>query len=178
MCCTEQITNEFEFFPRMHKMLSARPNINPPIITTGVGPQGRHSIYLQPPEGGIHQFEDTHPAQAQPFSDVNANLELSEEQRQRQYCTFIDVINAANAAQVAPPPPVQQLIHSHSSAEIENIPPATPKNTAASMAKVLMDKAKSNIKKLPPKASLEETLVKLSQYVFSDTIHLFLLFKS
>jgi hypothetical protein len=43
------------------------------------------------------------------------------------------------------------------------------------MAKALMDKAKSNIKKLPPKPSLEETLVKLSRYVFCNTVYSFLL---
>ena len=156
-------------------MLSARPNINPPIITTGVGPQGRHAIYLQPPEGSIPQFEDGVPGPAQPFSDANVNLELSEERRQDQYRTFMDVIEAANATQAPPPPPVQQLIRTHSSAEKENVqPPATP-NTAGSMARALMDKAKSNIKKLPPKPSLEETLVKLSRYVSCNTVYSFLL---
>ena len=163
-------------------MLSARPNINPPIVTTGVGPQGRHAIYLQPPEGGIPESEDGGPGPAQLFSDANVNLGLSEEQRQQQYRTFMDVIEAANAAQAfppppppPPPPPVQQLLRTHSSAEKENIqPPATP-NTAGSMAKALMDKAKSNIKKLPPKPSLEETLVKLSRYVFCNTVYSFLL---
>ena len=165
----------------MHKMLSARPNINPPIITTGVGPQGRHAIYLQPPEGGIPRSEDgqRHPAQA--FSDINTNLELSEEQRQYQYSTLMEAIEAANAMEAAKAaeavnaPPVQQLVRTRSSAEKENVqPPTTPKNTAASMAKVLMDKAKSNIKKLPPKPSLEETLVKLSRYVFCGTFYLFI----
>jgi hypothetical protein len=160
----------------MHKMLSARPNINPPIVTTGVGPQGCHAIYLQPPEGGIPQFKDGGPGPVQPFSNANVNLELSDEQRQQQYRTLMDVIEAANAAQaLPPPPPVQQLLRTYSSAEKENIqPPATP-GTAGSMAKALMDKAKSNIKKLPPKPSLEKTLVKLSQYVFCNTVYSFLL---
>jgi hypothetical protein len=158
----------------MHKMLSARPNINPPIVTTGVGPQGRHAIYLQPPEGGIPQFEDGGPGLAQPFSATNANLELSEEQRQHQYCTFMDIIEAANAAQAPPPQPVPQLLRTHSSTEKENIQPPTTPNTTGSMAKALMDKAKSNIKKLPLKPSLEETLVKLSWYVFCNTVYSFL----
>ena len=105
----------------MHKMLSARPNINPPIVTTGVGPQDRHAIYLQPPEGSIPQFEDDGPGPVQPFSNANINLELLEE-HQQQYRTFMDVIEAANAAQALPPPSlVQQLLHTHSFAKKENI---------------------------------------------------------
>jgi len=115
------------------------------------------------------------PSPAQPFSNANVNLELSDKQRQQQYCTLMDVIEAVNAAQALPPPPVQQLLCTLSSAKKENIqPPATP-DTAGSMVKALMDKAKSNIKKLPLKPSLEETLVKLSRYVFCNTVYSFLL---
>jgi len=120
------------------------------------------------PEGSIPQVEDDQPGPAQPFSDTNVNYELSEEQHQHQYRTFMDIIEAA------PPPPVQPLRCTHSSAEKENIqPPATP-NTTGSMAKAFMDKVKLNIKKLPPKLSLEEALVNLSWYVFSNTVYSFL----
>lgn len=38
---------EFPLFPRLHLLLSARANINPPQITTGIGPSGRTVIHLQ-----------------------------------------------------------------------------------------------------------------------------------
>jgi hypothetical protein len=35
-------------------MLCARPNVTPPAITTGVGPNGRHTVYLPPLRQRLH----------------------------------------------------------------------------------------------------------------------------
>lgn len=43
------IVQRFPFFPRLHALFSARPNVNPPAITTGVGPNGRSTVYYQAP---------------------------------------------------------------------------------------------------------------------------------
>ncbi|KAJ7939467.1 hypothetical protein B0H13DRAFT_1850763 [Mycena leptocephala] len=45
----EKITKDFMYFPALHKFLAARSNIIPPVITTGVGPEGRKVVHLQPP---------------------------------------------------------------------------------------------------------------------------------
>jgi len=49
LCHAEQIIKDFPYFPEMHRLLSTRPNFNPPAVTTGVGPQGRKSVHYQAP---------------------------------------------------------------------------------------------------------------------------------
>lgn len=36
------------YFPHLHQIYSAHPSINPPAVTTGVGPSGHTIIYHQP----------------------------------------------------------------------------------------------------------------------------------
>ncbi|KAF8132663.1 hypothetical protein K438DRAFT_1642241 [Mycena galopus ATCC 62051] len=45
----EKITKDFKYFPTLHRFLAACSNIIPPVITTGVGPDGRKVVHLQPP---------------------------------------------------------------------------------------------------------------------------------
>lgn len=47
--CIEQIIIDFPYFPELHRLLSTRPNFNPPALTTGVGPQGRKTVHYQAP---------------------------------------------------------------------------------------------------------------------------------
>jgi hypothetical protein len=47
----DEIEEEFEFLPRLHRFLTVRSNIVPPMIATGVGPEGRKVVHLQPPAG-------------------------------------------------------------------------------------------------------------------------------
>ncbi|KAJ3964477.1 hypothetical protein EV361DRAFT_1037887 [Lentinula raphanica] len=42
------IVKKFPFFPRLHSLLVGRPNIEPPAITTGFGPQGMATVFYQP----------------------------------------------------------------------------------------------------------------------------------
>ena len=44
----EQIKKDFHYFPELHQLWAACPNVNPPAITTGVGPHGRSTLYIQP----------------------------------------------------------------------------------------------------------------------------------
>ncbi|KAJ7184067.1 hypothetical protein C8R46DRAFT_882667 [Mycena filopes] len=44
------ITKDFPFFAELHKFLSTRPNVVPPVITTGTGPRGRQVIHNQQAE--------------------------------------------------------------------------------------------------------------------------------
>ena len=43
----EKIVEGFPFFPEMHRHLCGRPNAIPPVVTTGVGPTGRHVVHFQ-----------------------------------------------------------------------------------------------------------------------------------
>ncbi|KAG1735302.1 uncharacterized protein EDB91DRAFT_1250517 [Suillus paluster] len=44
----DQIKNDFPFFPDLHHIFAARPNITPIAITTGVGPHGKKTLHMQP----------------------------------------------------------------------------------------------------------------------------------
>src|SRR6266550_3777534 len=43
----DQIVHEFPFFPRLHALLATHPNLNPVVITTGVGPHGQEVLNLR-----------------------------------------------------------------------------------------------------------------------------------
>ncbi|KAJ7259051.1 hypothetical protein C8J57DRAFT_1340749 [Mycena rebaudengoi] len=51
----DEITNEFPFFPTFHRLVSTRPNVNPPVIITGLGPEGRKITHLQAPIAAAHR---------------------------------------------------------------------------------------------------------------------------
>ncbi|KAF4615111.1 hypothetical protein D9613_003450 [Agrocybe pediades] len=48
----DDILAGFPFFKEMHRFLCGRPNTLPPVVTTGVGPNGRHVVHFQPLENG------------------------------------------------------------------------------------------------------------------------------
>ncbi|KAJ6490553.1 hypothetical protein DFH09DRAFT_1377302 [Mycena vulgaris] len=60
----DKLTKKCVYFSALHRFLSARSNIIPPVITTGVGPHGRQVLHLQPP------------AQSQSFVDANIDPTL------------------------------------------------------------------------------------------------------
>jgi len=82
----ESIVNEFEYFPALHKFLAARSNIVPPVITTGVGPEGRKVVHLQPPtqsnsvgdafiDPSLRNYSTPH--RRQPQSPASSPIEVS-----------------------------------------------------------------------------------------------------
>jgi hypothetical protein len=156
----EQITAEFEFFPRMHAMLASRPNVNPPAITTGVGPHGRNTVFIQPPEGVSNESS----------ADDDGSV-TGDDTTFQQYRTLLDALNnapkptvpAARPLSPAHSPP-NSPTHSQPANDKENVPPSTPRNAASSLAKTLLDKAKSTIRKAPPKPTLEESLIRISRF--------------
>jgi hypothetical protein len=46
----EQIKRDFKFFPRLHKIFASRPNVTPIVVITALGPQGRKTVWYQPPD--------------------------------------------------------------------------------------------------------------------------------
>ena len=158
-------------------MLATQPNMNPPVITTGIGPHGHKIVYTQPPEG--MSTTDTTPSDdnSTGSSGVFDAAPLAAPDVQHQYRTLLEAMAAAAHASdeevgAAAVPAV--ATHSEPATNKENaipvIPPSTPHNTSSSSSyvKAMIAKAKSNIKKLPPKLTLEETLIKLSTFVISS----------
>ncbi|KAF8800871.1 hypothetical protein BYT27DRAFT_7216700 [Phlegmacium glaucopus] len=46
----QDIEKDFKFFPRLHKIFSARPNVVPIAITTALGPYGQRTVWYQSPD--------------------------------------------------------------------------------------------------------------------------------
>ena len=138
-------------------MLTTWPNVNPPIIITGVGPHGHKIVYTQPPEGmsstDITATNDDCPGSSGVFDVASQTAPGT----QHQYQTLLEAMVAAQAytsneeASAAKGPPVP----SEPVANKENVVlPSTPCDTSlsSSYAKAMIDKAKSNIKKLDRKS--------------------------
>jgi hypothetical protein len=50
---TEEIIAAWQYFPRFHALYASRPNVNPITITTGIGPTGPQTQWLQRPDDFI-----------------------------------------------------------------------------------------------------------------------------
>lgn len=190
MFAAEQIEDEFPFFPRLHAILAARPNVNPIAITTGVGPQGRKTVYYQAPDSyeGLPADQST---------TDNENIAESREWK-HQYNNLLEAIAAASActdplstssesfeghsvtetqlstSTIVEPicsSSVQAATHSGiSGANKENAAPSTTSQRsqkAKSRASELLEQARLSIKRIPPKPTLEETLVQVQRYDLS-----------
>lgn len=46
----EDICAKFEFFPQLHQLVATRPNVIPICLTTGIGPSGPETIFVQQPD--------------------------------------------------------------------------------------------------------------------------------
>lgn len=58
-CTVDEICKSFPFFPNLHRLLSSKPNMRPPAITTGVGPRGRQVVHLRPPKRPLDSVVST-----------------------------------------------------------------------------------------------------------------------
>ncbi|KAF7377321.1 hypothetical protein MSAN_00152700 [Mycena sanguinolenta] len=78
----EKLTQKFEYFPALHKFLAARSNIVPPMVATGVGPEGRKVVHLQPPTQTQNTFDDDciDPSLKNPQTPDPTNQELDEDE--------------------------------------------------------------------------------------------------
>lgn len=147
-----------------------------------MGPNGRNTVYFQAPEGfvaGGSTAEDT--------NDGNTPTDTAENEQQG-YRNLLEVINAAQARAVADadtapnfdnePPPIPEggdaepaptvtqrgnsLVRAQPAANKENNT-MTPRRTSTTLARALVEKAKSSIKRAPPRATFEENLLKISR---------------
>ena len=58
--CIEEIEAKFKFFPRLHSIFASHPNITPIVLTTTLGPHGRRTVWLQPPDDNGTSSSDAH----------------------------------------------------------------------------------------------------------------------
>ncbi|KAJ6779215.1 hypothetical protein DFH09DRAFT_1369675 [Mycena vulgaris] len=149
----DKITKEFPFFPTFHRLYSTRPNVNPPVIITGVGPGGRKMVHLQPPskpkaQGFPEHLIDpslvsraaTPPANTRAFGPDWPELDQTPiKQSPPRRSPLKDIRDTTNVQRKA--------------AKVK----AEPNLSAA------IQKARSSIRKLPKKRTLEDTLVSLHE---------------
>jgi hypothetical protein len=175
----EQIEEEFPFFPRLHAILAARPNVIPITVTTGMGPNGRKTVYYQPPDN----------RDSSSGNQDGTDVEIAGLETQKQYSTLMDAIAAAGAQCTPPGTPFSSEPHStpwhqtprrsvplsptalraRSIADKENTAPAGQQvRKSMSLASELLEKARASIKKNPPKPTLEETLIQVQRYYIAS----------
>lgn len=151
----DTITADFPFFPTFHRLYSTRPNVNPPVIITGVGPGGRRMVHLQPPSA------------SERFPDELIDPTL----RNRAATPPAGMLPRRSSTPISGwgSSPVRSFTPNHSPLK-ENCTPFT----TGSRSKVKVEgpnysaamlKARQSIKKIPAKRSLEDTLVTLHEYI-------------
>ncbi|KAF7972866.1 hypothetical protein HWV62_16910 [Athelia sp. TMB] len=141
----QDIEQQFPFFPSLHRLYASRPNINPPAVTTGVGPYGRRVTYMQPPDDQIDpalsDIPPTQPPASRAFGTDIANDILTP-----------DVSQAPPSTPFRTPTPAA----SQSSARG---PRAPVFSTAA------IENAKKAISIVPKKRSFEESIIEIAGHV-------------
>ena len=145
----EDIVADFPFFPRLHRFLLSCTNTNPPVVVTGVGPQGRVVVHYQAPARTVPPPGDEliDPA----LRSLNSG----------------NVITSTGSDIDSAPPLSPPLSHSAPcQIDKENTPPVvTPKKSKAPTVSVsqLVENAKATIKKIPTKRTFEEMLCDLQR---------------
>ncbi|KAJ3505378.1 hypothetical protein NLJ89_g7454 [Agrocybe chaxingu] len=151
----EQIEQDFKFFPRLHRIYAARPNVTPIVLTTALGPHGRKTVWYQNPDNDEAVDGDA------------------------------GIVPAPHPAppvtpRPAPPPPAPRAFGADVTAAAVNREPvattAAPPVTAdqaptsskrgpkpSSVSREAIENARNNITKIPQKRSLVDTLVEMHE---------------
>lgn len=151
---TEEIVREFRFFPRLHCMYAARPNIVPIAITTGVGPSGPRTQWIQRPDTP---------------SDNVIDPALLEDN--------LNDLNIPDSLPSSSPPPSSQQSRAFGTDHTNTVPPSTPapslrndgentlsrppKPSSASCQK--LDGIKATISMVPKKRTLTDAVIEMSK---------------
>ena len=164
-----------------HHYLSTRPNAIPPVVMTGVGPEGHKVTHYQAPSRNpcAGWNEDNINPQLCSMVTTQAGApppDVTDATHKRLPLSDISIENRAISktptsavAPSAPPmtparPPPQSTTGGK-----ENTAPMTGKKGPKESSFVLtsmVETAKSSIKKIPQKWSFEETLCEISQFIF------------
>jgi hypothetical protein len=146
---TEEIVAAWPYFPRFHVLYASRPNVNPITITTGIGPTGPQTQWLQRPD----DFIDPALREAEPPSTpspLTASRSFGSDQT-----NIYDLVTPSPH-----PPPASQ-------------PPASsvtrlPKPSTAHRHAI--DQMKATIQVVPKKRTVIDVLVDASRYALIFSI--------
>ena len=142
---------DFPFFASLHSVLASRPSAVPPAITTGTGPAGRQTLYLQPPTQppstqGSDQAEDG----GLLAPELPATRATSTEDQSSQPLMAAALV--ASSRSFGTPVTTNQL---------NSAPRRGPR--ASTLSQTVLDNAKARIAKLPLKRSFEDTIIALQE---------------
>lgn len=70
----EDICKKFEFFPQLHKLMATRPNVVPICLTTGTGPSGAETIFVQRPDNVTEDNTNQLQREDTPYQTNQASL--------------------------------------------------------------------------------------------------------
>jgi hypothetical protein len=130
----EQIENDFKFFLRLHQISVSRPNVTPIVVTIALGPRGRKTVWYQPPDDEMSQM--TNATAFTPTHSPSSSFGIDVTQA---------VVNQTPAAEIFTPVPATGQ--------------SSPKLLAISREAI--EKARSNIEKVPQKCTLLDTLIEI-----------------
>lgn len=145
---------DFPFFASLHSVLASRPSAVPPAITTGTGPAGRQTLYLQPPTQppstqGMDQAEDC--GSLAPELPA-AHAALTEDQSSQPLSAAASTAPVASSRSFGTPVTTNQL---------NSAPRRGPR--ASTLSQTVLNNAKARITKLPPKRSFEDKIIELQE---------------
>ena len=152
----EEIIHAWPYFPRFHALYAGRPNVNPIAVTTGIGPPGPQTQWLQRPNDFIdptlreREASSTSPATPSAVSPaLAATRSFGSEQ--------------TNTYEPATPPSSQPPVSNPCSQPPTSSTARAPKSSTASRQAI--DKLKATIQVVPKKRSMVEVLMDASKYV-------------
>ncbi len=158
---SEQIEKEFKFFPCLHQIFTARPNVMPIVITTGLGPQGMKKVWYQPPDDMNPSEIYEHVRSLQ--TEGNAPSTPQTPAQTAHWGFGMDLTTMVNILQSAASTPAPN----RSISEKEN--PNTVCKPRALKASVLsqeaLDKDHLSIQRVPQKRTLINTMLDMQAYV-------------
>ncbi|KAF8797642.1 hypothetical protein BYT27DRAFT_7125099, partial [Phlegmacium glaucopus] len=136
----QDIEKDFKFFPRLHKIFSARPNVVLIAITTALGPYGQRTVWYQSPDD----------------KDSSAPAPITDSQIDPQLLRISEPD--------APPTPPHTFGTNITAATANVTPQAVSTNWVpkpSTISREAIEKAHLSIQKVPQKHSLLDTLVEL-----------------
>jgi hypothetical protein len=147
----EQIEKDFKFFPRLHQIFASRPNVTPIVITTGLGPHGRKTVWYQPPDDELPHASGPLP----PFTPIRSPS--------RAFGTDVTpaIVNQIAAAPISTPVPPATFPDNSVAPPPSSSGQCAPKSSAISREAI--EKARSYIEKVPQKRTLLDTLIEIQE---------------
>ncbi|KAH7918100.1 hypothetical protein BV22DRAFT_1051964 [Leucogyrophana mollusca] len=143
----EKIKRDFVFFLELHRIFAARPNVTPIAVTTGIGPDGKKTLHMQPPSddedfpvltssqiGQIRTLQDALNLAQMTHRGSSPSLEVDDDKENATLLT------------ASTPTPSQKK---------------APKPLSLSQDSIL--KAKGRIQKIPQKRTIDDTLFKIQK---------------